>query len=530
VLRQHRPRRVAVFPQTDDFDTEYCDLLCSLLRHWTEASGARKPLYHGHGIPQGPQPSGLLSEVVLKFFDDASRARDVRYFRYVDDVRLFGKTEEALRYELVSLDRRSKQVGLFPQSSKIHIHSIRRIEEEFKGISRPSEPSGFRSATPPDTITKRLVELTPKFRVPDATRFKYVLGGAPLSSGTAKRLLKVLRGEPHLYDAVFRYLERFPRLSSRVSEQCLALLRSYELYPAFTAGLIRAVQFNLQRSQRPKLHSYCRRRLSGTYGTPDAELRAIAAGVLLRDGVATWAQTKYNVLWRHSWWVRCYLVPLLNEAVLGPASLTALVNASLRDESADVALVSAERVITEKLALEGPIATVHECAQLALRRAGRIGRLAGRSCPIGLAATVVLGPRVRLIKWRRMFLGARYKALISRMVVWRAYSITDPTAWVSLTDTINDILLDALFAHDGGIGTYVLGNIGTYLQPTSRFAKKYPRMFKAAQHIHAMRLTADLVHPITRSTQSPTRRIRYAELRLPKRLVAEGWEELWQKW
>lgn len=512
------------------FDVEYCELLCALLSHWTETSGSRRPVYHGHGLPQGPQPSGLLAEVVLKYFDDADRPRDVRYFRYVDDIRLFARSEEALRYELVKLDVRSKEIGLFPQSSKIHIHRVRRIEDEFKTISRPTEPSGLDPSIPASVVRRRLIELTPRFRVPDPTRFKYVLGGAQPSVTIVRRLLKVLRLEPHLYDAVFRYVERCPRLSRQVSDEFLALLRAYELYPAFTAGLIRALQFNIHPSQRVVLQRYCRRRLSGAYATNDPELRAVAAGVLLRDGAATWAQTKYNVTWRRSWWVRCYLLPLVNEGIVGPSSLGAIVNVALRDDVADVSLVAAELAIIRKLPIEKPIATIHDRAQLALRRAGRIGRLATRTCPISLAAAAVLGPQIKQIGWRRMFQGPRYRALLSRMVVWRAYAATDATAWSSLTDTINDILLSALFAHDGTIGTYVLGNIGTYLNPTSRFALRYPRMFRAADEMHKLRLKADLVHPITRSSQLPTRRIRHAELRRPKRWLADGWLELWNQW
>jgi len=511
-------------------DREFCDLLCYLLRHWTETSGRRRPVYHGHGIPQGPQPSGLLAEAVLRHFDDAPRPREVRYFRYVDDTRLFAKSEEALRYELVRLDVRSKEIGLFPQSSKIDIHRVRRIEDEFKGISHPQEPSSFDPTIRPQVIQRRLVELSPRLHVPNPTRFKYVLGGAPTNAPLAKRLLRILRNEPHLYDSVFRYFERCPRLSKAVSEKALGLLQEYELYPAFSAGLIRAIQLNLHVSQRQHLYRYCRRRLSGSQASNDPELRAIAAGVIIRDGVATWAQTRYHLTWKRSWWVRCYLIPLVSEAVVGPSSVAEIVNRCLRDTCADVALVAAERTIVGKIAVHRPVTDVHEWAQIALRRAGRIGRISARTCPIRSATNVVLGPQVRDIRWPSMFSKVRYRQLVSRITVWRAYALTDPTAWISLSDTINDILLDTLFAHDPTIGQYTLGSIGSVLNAGSRFAQKYPLMFKAAEFIHRLRLTADLVHPITKSTQLPTRRIRFAELRNPQRLLAAGWSEIWQKW
>jgi hypothetical protein len=114
---------------------EFCHRLCELLSIWTTASKAI-PIYQGHGIPQGPLSSGLLSECVLRHFDDhAPASRTIRYFRYVDDIRLFAKNEKEIRRRLVLLDRISKEIGLFPQSSKIDIHRVRDIESEIKTIS-----------------------------------------------------------------------------------------------------------------------------------------------------------------------------------------------------------------------------------------------------------------------------------------------------------------------------------------------------------------------------------------------------------
>ena len=43
-----------------------------------------KGIFHNHGLPQGPQPSGLLSEVVLSHFDTLKMPGiNFRYHRYV---------------------------------------------------------------------------------------------------------------------------------------------------------------------------------------------------------------------------------------------------------------------------------------------------------------------------------------------------------------------------------------------------------------------------------------------------------------
>ncbi|MBC8164418.1 MAG: hypothetical protein H7Y20_00955 [Bryobacteraceae bacterium] len=110
------------FLQQIGCDQQFCTVLTDHLSRWTATD---RRVYHHHGIPQGPLGSGLLSEVVLQHFDSnyGDRKR-VRYVRYVDDIRMFAATARELRQMIVNLDLLSKDVGLFPQSSKIEIHEI----------------------------------------------------------------------------------------------------------------------------------------------------------------------------------------------------------------------------------------------------------------------------------------------------------------------------------------------------------------------------------------------------------------------
>lgn len=67
-------------------DREFTDFLTMCLRVWTSV-GPEEDGYHGHGIPQGPQPSGLLGEVVLGRLDAKRRTSDgVRYRKCVFSV------------------------------------------------------------------------------------------------------------------------------------------------------------------------------------------------------------------------------------------------------------------------------------------------------------------------------------------------------------------------------------------------------------------------------------------------------------
>ena len=153
---------------------EFNTFLLKCLRHWTKAD-TEKQIYQGHGIPQGPLPSGLLAEVILSHFDNRRSAiKKIKYFRYVDDIRLYAKDERHLRHMLVELDLLSKSIGLFPQSSKIDIRPVTDVEGEIKSISNPPEPS-YRRHGFQKLVHNRLKALTHYFKVEDETRFKYVL-------------------------------------------------------------------------------------------------------------------------------------------------------------------------------------------------------------------------------------------------------------------------------------------------------------------------------------------------------------------
>jgi hypothetical protein len=512
-----------------NLDQEFCDYLCGLLKHWSAASN-EGPIYHGHGIPQGPLPSGLVAEVVLKHFDENHiNTKAVRYFRYVDDIRLFAKSENELRRRLVELDLLSKEIGLFPQTGKIDIHEVKSIAKEIKSISNPPEPVTRKPAPDQIRVRKRLRELTYRYEVENTTRFKYVLAVAAPNADLAKRLLKVLERQPHLYETVFRYLSRFEKLSRIVSKQCMGLLREYDFYSAFTATLIGVLRGRIHGAYKRSLNTYCRSRLTNAVCDQDPELRAAAASVLLVNNAITWARTKYNVLWKKHWWVRSELIRYVQKDMIGDPSYEKLLNALIRDNVPDVALVGAEILAIEGVKPEKPIRNIQTLAQHSMKSAGLIGRISAGVCPVTEFMRNVLSNSVAVIDWKR-FLGASYKDMVPKASRWRAYSDTDATAWVNITDTMNDVILDALFRHDGvNIGLYSLGNIGSVLNNSrSRFGRRYPILYQTVKNIHDARLESDLSHPVVKPTGRPTRWIKYKEMENFKRQLGNAYLEMWR--
>ncbi len=381
-------------------------------------------------------------------------------------------------------------------------------------------------------LRRRLIALSPRFRVENPTQFKFDLGSADPHTPLIGRLLEILDREPSFYEPVCRYLVRCPRLSRKVSKRLLDVLRSHDLYPGFAAALLRAIRENLHRDAELKAFSYCRSRLSpgGRRYSLSAELRAAAIALLLWRKQLDWQDSRDLLSWRYSWWLRAWTPAFLQPDHIGVPSFQAIVHDLMKDESNDVALVAAELLVTHRLEVPRPLTGVNYAAQQALRLTGKIGRVLATACPIQDKIVATLGPDLRRVSWKTILDAKTYRLMIPRVSVWSSYATTDSTAWIVLTDTINDILLNALYKHDVTLGGYALGNIGSALQPTSRLAIKYPRLYRIIDRVHTLRLEADLSHPVTRSTNSPTRRIPFRVMKKQLRPLATGYLELWDQW
>jgi hypothetical protein len=238
-------------------DPDFCKQLTDWLEVWT---ATEREIYHNHGIPQGPLPSGLLSEVVLGHFDSlTAKGMKFRYLRYVDDIRLFAKTEKELRRALVSLDLLSKDVGLFPQSAKIGIHEITDIKEELKSISDPPEMSVQLPRADQAKLAKRIVELSPRFMVKDQTRFKYLVAHAVPSAALTARLWRILENHPDLYKSVCSYLRRYGRLPAGAARKAVAVIKANGLYHSVQAEFVNAIDGRLTAAEDRLLANYLRK-------------------------------------------------------------------------------------------------------------------------------------------------------------------------------------------------------------------------------------------------------------------------------
>lgn len=104
-----------------NIDIKILDLLAKCLNIW---SGTRDSATFGVGIPQGPAGSFLIANIILDSLDRYAIKNGLNYYRFMDDIRIYGKSRNELIQYLVNIDRHLKSKSLCLNSEKTQIELI----------------------------------------------------------------------------------------------------------------------------------------------------------------------------------------------------------------------------------------------------------------------------------------------------------------------------------------------------------------------------------------------------------------------
>lgn len=108
------------------------NFICGIFSEWSEPdiSGRR----HARGIPQGSDVSSFFGNFFLypldKALSDFSKENGARYYRYMDDVRVFCRDQSSARKAVILIEDVLRKLRLNAQSAKTKI-----LDERYKEIS-----------------------------------------------------------------------------------------------------------------------------------------------------------------------------------------------------------------------------------------------------------------------------------------------------------------------------------------------------------------------------------------------------------
>lgn len=103
------------------------DLLSECFNTW---SGTKDSITPGVGIPQGAVPSFFFANLLLHKLDDIIIGKGYRYYRYMDDINIYGYTEKELLEALLIIDKYTKGNGLSINAKKTSIVEIDEDNDE----------------------------------------------------------------------------------------------------------------------------------------------------------------------------------------------------------------------------------------------------------------------------------------------------------------------------------------------------------------------------------------------------------------
>lgn len=196
-----------IYPRTTNDDLDW---IAKCLKTW---SSDRASSCHMHGLPQGPLASDYLAECFLLPIDLA--LRKLRgYTRYVDDVRLFGATEDEVRANLIELECHCRERGLIPQAGKFAIKRAQDLQEAMGMLPSISDPQheGTRNEKIDKIRARTLFQSAisgKPYHITDKTRLRFVLYRAEPDEYLLKLVLLLIPRYPEHTDAFFAYLSRF---------------------------------------------------------------------------------------------------------------------------------------------------------------------------------------------------------------------------------------------------------------------------------------------------------------------------------
>ena len=503
-----------------------------LLQKWESADGREL----GTGIPQGPQASGIVAEAVLQEYDSyiesLQKTLHFVYYRYVDDIKILSNDEKTVKWVLFLLDKKSKELGLFPQASKISTHEITDINKEVKRISKPIFEDEFDKDKKSEIAVKEIRKLL-KDDPADLTTIRRYFQFVTQNSKTNKLAITAIENYPNLIHSFAYYVQRYPRvippsISNYTYKCCLDKTQQ------FAAGiLLESIKGKLNNADIQKFSDIAKTQLHSDKKNTfivDSRYKAQLLSLVLKYDTSYFDKRCIAYVQNCNWWVKSgfiymaekdYCIGMLNKQLLDD-----FINSDIPDLALAVAnhyLLSGDVNALPQLSNIAPV------AQNILKESGLIMRKRYSNSQINKYLSV-LAQTQYTFSWKKK-LGKEHDQFERTLFIALGYWKTDLTAFVNIWDTLDDSICSILTVDHTELGGYTRGNVGSTINPDNkRFPSHLPKFFNMCLEIHKMRKSSNLSHFEDRNTHEYTGPIHQKKRKTIQRLIKEGIDELTLFW
>ncbi|GMQ83568.1 MAG: hypothetical protein BMS9Abin06_0303 [Gammaproteobacteria bacterium] len=459
----------------------------------------------GHGVPQGPVASDFLAESFFLPIDLRMQKEPFGYLRYVDDIRLFGRSENEVREAAILLEQECRHRGLIPQSAKFDIRELKSAGEAMGALPSIAPTDGRSTTEKPMTAMEARKILATAIggkpqRVRDKARFRYVMYRAPEDAGILIMALRLLPRHPEHIDAFVAYFSNYKRRQSIVTA-ALNYLESRVPYSYVRGELWHliarlagpdAMRRGLQMARDDaRNRSRC---VALSWGVMHFLMRCEAAGL---SRIGRRLATEHPIS-------RSLLAPIFNDReFLRSGHAVSLLRGSLMEQLAGVRELQKRKTTLNSLGFrQRDLATSCKTALASLGVIGRRHRITKRDWIAEFLAELYGCDNKKI--WREL-LGTEYEHAMQLLIEAKARFAGARSDWLGLQDSFGNIVTRQFFdflkrkglvgysktvSRDGKLVDY-----GVLLEARAPFGTAYPVAATALRAIHDRRNRVPGSHP-----------------------------------
>jgi hypothetical protein len=477
----------------------------------------------GHGLPQGPIASDFLAECFLLPIDHELAGTN-GYTRYVDDVRLFGKTEDDVRRAVLALEERCRERGLIPQTGKFAIKRAASLKEALGMLPSIAASRDTTVKEPELDVTEAIRFFRSALggrprRIIDKTRARFVLYRSVPSSDMLRLVLPLVTRHPEHADAMFYHISQY-RYRKPICDLCMSIVESNP----YTYVQGEAWQILASYVREGALESEERRRLV-QMAIGYAKRRSTP--LMIRWGVGRFLcmcteqgfGQYVNFLKYQPSMVQAITAPALPSSAYGRNGPVA---AFLRRGSPEPGLAVVRGIQERSLSLSELGVDENSIPNQVLVTLAKVGVIRSRprvSDPVGEILARRYDVR-KSDKWKDLF-GTEYTHAAGLLAQADPLFCSGPSEWLLLQNSFNQTMFLALqkylAAHRlSGVVTTVnrrgeLVDFGVTLESSNAFSRTYPRIADVFREVNSRRNSLPEAHPYSKKTKSRNRRLRRQE-------------------
>ncbi len=187
---------------------EFTGKIREILGHWSTHLVNHKL---SHGIPQGPTASNYLAELYFLPIDLKLVKKGVRYVRYVDDIKVFGKNEREVQLGIILLEELCKERGLIPQSKKYAITKAKTLEDaigKMPSLTSEEKVYIFSSEDEAYQLFESALSEESEGKI-DYTKLKFILKVSGPNKKILEEVKKLIGKFPNLIDVFCSFLSQY---------------------------------------------------------------------------------------------------------------------------------------------------------------------------------------------------------------------------------------------------------------------------------------------------------------------------------